>query len=501
MNDHADFTVGNKAPEPPIGRPPVIDQLNARYFVVNEAGKAVIYSPAHDPMPRRDYYERLTFGDFEKFYRNRTATITKPNGKKVTLPLAELWLSHPDRRQYLGGVVFDPSNRHSRPDVLNLWRGWAVTPQPGKWGLMQQHVRCIICRQSETLFNYVLDWMADVVQRPAKVSEVSVVMRGDEGSGKGILARALCRLFGKHGLHISNARHLVGNFNSHLADCVFLFADEAFFAGDKQHTGVLKALVSEPMLMIEAKYKNAVQWPNFVHLMQASNADWVVPASLRSRRWLMLDVSSERIGDHAYFAAIQAEMEAGGYAAMLHDLLNRDLSKSNLRAIPPTSALQDQRTQSLDTHFAWWLACLHRGYVFTSKLGLEDLLHVWPNDGFFSTELLYASYLAYCDRAHARYPLHLARFGEAFKIMSGGMPCRPKSGVVGEHMTEATTTSGSYERTSRVAELVTAADPRGYKLGTLGEARTAFAAASGLDPDWDEPPAPGGNPFAPGGTP
>ena len=37
---------------------------------------------------------------------------------------------------------------------------------------------------------------------------------------------------GQHALKISNAKHLVGNFNSHLRDCVFLFADEAFFAGD-----------------------------------------------------------------------------------------------------------------------------------------------------------------------------------------------------------------------------------------------------------------------------
>jgi len=32
---------------------------------------------------------------------------------------------------------------------------------------------------------------------------------------------------------------LVGNFNAHLIDCVLLFADEAFWAGDKQGENTL----------------------------------------------------------------------------------------------------------------------------------------------------------------------------------------------------------------------------------------------------------------------
>ena len=54
------------------------------------------------------------------------------------------------------------------------------------------------------------------------------------------------RILGQHALHISNSKHLVGNFNAHLRDCVLLFADEAFYAGDKAHVGVLNSLITEP---------------------------------------------------------------------------------------------------------------------------------------------------------------------------------------------------------------------------------------------------------------
>ena len=129
-------------------------------------------------------------------------------------------------------------------------------------------------------------------------------MRGPEGTGKGTLARAMMRILGQHALHISNAKHLIGNFNAHLRDCVFLFADEAFYAGDKAHVGVLKSLITEPYLTIEGKYQNAVQTPNFLHIMMASNEDWVVPASLEARRFCVLEVSDAHKDDHAYFAAI-----------------------------------------------------------------------------------------------------------------------------------------------------------------------------------------------------
>ena len=56
--------------------------------------------------------------------------------------------------------------------------------------------------------------------------------------------------------------------------------------------------------------------------MLASNEDWVVPASLESRRFFVLDVSNARANDHTYFAAITDELEHGGYEAMLDELLN-----------------------------------------------------------------------------------------------------------------------------------------------------------------------------------
>ena len=202
------------------------------------------------------------------------------------------------------------------------------------------------------------------------------------------------RILGAFALHIREAKHLVGNFNRHLQTVVFLFADEAFFAGDKGHEGVLKGLVTEPRLEIEAKFRDLVEAVNRLHTLMASNEDWVVPAGMRERRFFVLDVSDEFANDHRYFAPIIREMkDEGGDAAMLYDLLRLDISKFNPADIPETQALQEQKKLTMGLEWKWYEDVLTRGYVLESQCGCEEKLHQWfPS---VTMDALYASYEAF----------------------------------------------------------------------------------------------------------
>lgn len=457
----------------------VVEDFNARYMVVSEGGKAVILQPGHDPNLNRRYYDRLSVRDLHVLYMNQLIRVgEKENGEAVFKSKADVWLRHADRRQFIHGVTFDPSSTDRRPGVLNLWEGWAKTPRKGDWTLLRDHVGKIVCNGNALHFHYLMGWMARLFQQPGKQGEVAVVMKGPEGAGKGTLAKAIKEISGQHGIAINNPKHLVGNFNGHLRDAVFLFADEAFFAGDKASIGTLKSLITEPYLTVEAKFQNAVQQPNFLHVMMASNEEWVVPASLEARRFFVLEVSDFRKGDHAYFAAIQAQMDAGGYEAMLHDLLAWDLSKFNVRAVPQTEGLQRQKSLSLPIPEAWWKDCLERGYVFRSRLGLEEEFAKWAEK--VSTELLFASYMEFASARHERHPMSRETLGRFLRRMRCE-PRRLQDFVVGEHITEVAGPFG----TTRGAKVVTHPRPPGYSLGTLDAARTAFTDCTGLNVDWE----------------
>jgi Mesyanzhinovviridae DNA primase len=129
--------------------------------------------------------------------------------------------------------------------------------------------------------------------------------------------------------------------------------DQAFFAGDKAHVGVLKSLITEESLTVEGKGSNIVQAPNYLHIMMASNEEWVVPADLHDRRFFVLAVGDEHRGDRAYWDALYNELENSGYDAMLHELLSMNISGFNVRSVPQTEGLQEQKQETLDLNYRW----------------------------------------------------------------------------------------------------------------------------------------------------
>ena len=165
-----------------------------------------------------------------------------------------------------------------------------------------------------SILEWFVNWMARLIQYPGEPAEVAIVMRSSEqGTGKGTVARALLHLIGhRHAMPVSNSKHLVGNFNAHLREIIFLFADEAFFAGDRAHIGVLNSLITEPILTIEGKGRDIMTFPNLLHIMMASNEDWVVPASADARRYFVLDVQPTVLGNREYFDKLNDELRTGG---------------------------------------------------------------------------------------------------------------------------------------------------------------------------------------------
>jgi hypothetical protein len=131
--------------------------FNQKYAVTHEAGKAVVIWAVRDPLLQRDGHERASFPDFKRLYQNHTLGVVVKDkdgkDKTVTKCYADWWLDNPHRRQYLDGVVFDPAGRASAA-TLNLWRGWNVTPTPGDWSLMREHIDKIICGGRADIYDY-----------------------------------------------------------------------------------------------------------------------------------------------------------------------------------------------------------------------------------------------------------------------------------------------------------------------------------------------------------
>ena len=336
--------------------------LNRDFCVVLDGGRARVlhFEDERQEKHKRQVASFLSFEDFRNFHMNRFIEV-----KSKDVSLGQWWLRHADRRQYRG-LTFEPGREREIDGRLNLWRGWGVEPRQGGWTRMKAHIREVLANGSEEAVRYIMNWAGWAVQHPAERAQAALVFKGSKGTGKGTLGNSFCRIFGQHGTHISTAEHLAGRFNGHLRDACFLFADEAYWPGDKGAEGSLKRLVTEPDLFIEAKGKDGITVPNMLHVMMASNDDWVVPAGEDERRYAVFAVGNSRKQDEAWFGPLNAEMETGGYEAMLFDLLAMDLGDWHPRRIPRTTALLDQQSRGLNAEDAWWCELLETGVLYGS---------------------------------------------------------------------------------------------------------------------------------------
>lgn len=347
-----------------------VEAMNGEWFVAPEGGRVRVFRETIDPEMGTHSLESMSTTDFRALYANRFVSIMDSSGNTRKINVADLWLRHPARREYPKGLALLPGA--ATPDgVYNLWRGFAVEPSPGDTSLALWHLLHVVCAGNRPAWRYLVCWLAHCVQKPGEPAEVAIVMRGGRGTGKSTVGRWMRDIFGAHGMHLLHTRHLTGNFNAHLRDKCFLFADEAFFAGDKAGDGVLKGLVTEPTITIEQKGVDAFEVRNRLKLMMASNSEWVIPAGTDERRYLVLDVSDTKKQDHDYFAKLNAHMAGGGLAALLHYLLHLDLSQFNIRDVPNTAALAKQKLLSLPPVLAWLYDRLYVGRVLEHSAGWE----------------------------------------------------------------------------------------------------------------------------------
>ncbi|MBX3305645.1 MAG: hypothetical protein KF751_06260 [Nitrospira sp.] len=352
--------------------PTIVQEMNAQYAVVWMGGDCVILREHMAPDTGLLDVSFCTKAALKLFHA--------ADPKIGEVDKVEYWLRHPAHRTY-DSLVFQPGRTRCDPKFFNLWRGYAVKPIKGDCSLYLAHILNNICQGNKEMFLYVKAWLANVVQTPGNRPGVALVLRGKQGVGKGIFVKVLGSLFGRHFAHITNSHQLVGRFNAILKQAILVFADEAFWAGDKQAEGTLNALITEETHNIEPKGIDPFSVRNFMHLIVASNHEWVIPAASEARRWLVLDVGEDHLQDHAYFREISEQMKHGGREALLDELLHYDGSAVDLWTVPKTEALANQKVYSMTPVQKFWFNCLKAG----SQIGSHWNRHSQFESGGFES--------------------------------------------------------------------------------------------------------------------
>ncbi len=402
----------------------VVKEINETFAVVNHTGKLMVVRECYDVSYKRHALEWMTFDDFKKLHQHRVLAVPREGRAPFRQSVGSLWLSHPNRRQYENGVVFSPG-----ADVpngyLNLWKGWGVTPKKGSWTLIKRHLRDVICNDDEELFFYLLGWLARMFQKPSEQGQVCLILQGGRGTGKSTILNLLLKIVGQASMNIINSRQLVGNFNFHIADKLLITASEALFSGDRSIEGPLKALITDPEIVVEAKYQNPTRAVNCLKLILASNEENVAAMGVDERRFCVFRVSERYAQDELYFAKLLEEINGDeGPSAMLFDLLEYDISGFSVFRVPQTAALSDHKLQNLRGPEAWLFDCLYSGKICRGGFSLTNSdgtdAQIWARGPVtVSVSSAYDEYVEFSKNWREYRPVDRRKFGERVRRFLG----------------------------------------------------------------------------------
>lgn len=357
-----------------------VEELNEDHAIVVRGSKVGVLWENFDPRFGRYTETYLSKRDFvDRFVRSielphDDERQTKKKDKRMSQ--GDLWFSSSLRRSY-DNVVFSPGKSLS-PEFLNLWRGFAVEPvdNPDGWLLLKEHLRLHVAGGDDASYQYIMNWLAFGVQHLDRPIGTALVLLGKKGAGKSIVTELFGYLFGQHAFVTSRMDDAIGRFNDRLETTVLLGLEEAIAPQNKAADSTLKDLVTRTTLRLEGKFFGVWTAPNHLRIIVTSNNEHVVRADGSERRYAVFDVTNPHQADpnarRSYFGRIVEQMETGGYAAMLGELLARDVRGWNAEVIPETDALRRQKLSNLinDPVRSYLYERLSDGVMITTGQGM-----------------------------------------------------------------------------------------------------------------------------------
>ena len=358
--------------------PSWIQKMNQKHAVIVFGGKAFImrFEERADGSEDHTLWDMKTFHDWYLSKPTVPVIVGKAKDGKPkieNLTISKAFMSSEFRRGYEEGYIFDTTGE--KTDGYNLFRGWGVKPKKGSCSRILWHIEHVLCRGDKAAYDYFLDWLAHMFQRPEEIPRAAIVIRGEEGAGKDSVAKYLHKIVGRYQPRITGQDQFFGNFNGFLKNALFVNLQEAFI-GSQQQNEKLKQYITEDVLKVENKYQNAVDTPNYMRIYITSNNFKVVAASESARRFLVLSAREDyaSTGDPKqeeerakYFDDLYDEMNGDGPAHLLHFLLERKLT--NFPRTPPV-------TEELSNQVAHNWKGLKKFLRLAAQEGTFDLLNM-----------------------------------------------------------------------------------------------------------------------------
>ena len=190
--------------------------------------------------------------------------------------------------------------------------------------------------------DYIIKWIANIVQNPGIKNEVALVLNGNSGTGKTTFTDILCNLLTGYSKTIQGVKRLTGEYNSVIENKMLIVANELDIANSnfEREMNALKAIITDDQKDCRRIYEDFYTCENVCNFIFCSNYEDSITINYDDRRYCIIRTSDKFKGDFEFFKQLK-DLPESFYDNLLSYFMKIDLSDFNPREFPNTEAREN----------------------------------------------------------------------------------------------------------------------------------------------------------------
>ena len=279
-------------------------------------------------------------------------------------PFFPRWLADKNRKEY-ESIGLYPNPKLCPPDEYNIWNGFFVEKMEGfdelsksykltgslditdeekeQGKFIVDHIKQI-CNNDDQICNYVLMWMAQLLQYPDRKSDIAICIKTVPGLGKELgIFNLLTSIIGEQYCYLCQnpGRDIFGNFNGSLKNKLLIVIDEMNGAVGFKYSNELKSLVTAKKDDINEKYALHEKVSSYARYMFFTNNEFPIKIEKDDRRYFAFE-SLVKAHDAEYYNKLVQCIENRRVILYFYlYLIGLDVKTFNFKNRPVTSYSQD----------------------------------------------------------------------------------------------------------------------------------------------------------------
>ncbi|KAA6391784.1 MAG: hypothetical protein EZS28_012690 [Streblomastix strix] len=239
------------------------------------------------------------------------------------------------------------------PKILTVFQGYKykrLENDETNYDCLQMYFDLIketIAAGDERVYEYILNWIAWLIQNPGKKSRAAIVLQGRQGIGKNRFTDVIAEITSRYCCsNITNIDEFTGRFNSVVENKMFAVLNEMMKYNDSKKgvATVMKSIILDLTIKINEENQPGRTVENVVNIIYVTNADMLVQLDTDDRRYLVCtcktvhQVGEEHKEDSEYFNVLNQNYIQVFYENLMTFLLEKDISQFNPTLILMTEA-------------------------------------------------------------------------------------------------------------------------------------------------------------------